>query len=252
MTGARLSSAVGEVPVGEAVASLAEADERSMVLVRSIRTAGWSSSRSPSPGGTHDPSPRCAASCGALIRSGLPGDDHGPLRPSQRRTALRVARVPPQLPRQTCRGSSPAPVFSLSRPRALLSGGREFYPRIGTTSTYLHWGARRCPVPARSHGLQRSPGEASAELSRTGQHLAPSRPLPAVLHELLLLVVKGARAAEGCKTGRCTGPLRSRCNTIRPGRHTGAARVARPASPVQRGWLLHRRRLRRRGPLQSA
>ncbi len=156
MTGARLSSAVGEVPVVEAVENLAVADGGCgrwywcAVIARRTARATTRSAR-----GADDPSRRCAAPCGALSRSGLPSDDHATPTPSQRRTALRAARMPPR-----CAGRRTEAHLrrwcSLSRPRAPLSGGREFYPHVGTTTTYLHWGARQGPAPARSHGLWRS------------------------------------------------------------------------------------------------
>ena len=155
----------------------------------------------------HDPSRRCAASCGALSASGLPEQRS---RVSRALTAAFRASGGPKRLRgspPSFRGSFPAPVFSFSRPRTLLSGGREFNPRIGTTTTYLHWGARRCPAAASSDG----PIGLPAKLRRGSP--APVRPCT-----LPLAARPAAPGREGCKGS-------SGVQGARP----GAAQVARRA-----------------------
>jgi hypothetical protein len=81
---------------------------------------------------------------------GSRGDDQGPERRSQRRTALRGAVKPPA-PRRRLHDGRHALLgrrLSLLPVRALLSGGRKLNPHVGTTCSTYQWGARRVPLPS--------------------------------------------------------------------------------------------------------
>lgn len=180
--------------------------------VRSIRTVGRSSPRCPSPSSVLDPSRRRAASCDALNVSGLPDDDHGPLGPAQRRTALRGGGC--------LRSSSPAPVISspgreLRSQRGRVQPARRYYNYLPTL------GCKTMPGPARLGG----PAGLPARSPRCGLPAPPRS-----LHP------------PPCCSPCCSWRRRVQGRLLRPAaradvqqrparRHTGAARVARPASP---------------------
>ncbi|MEK8141926.1 hypothetical protein NKH18_02475 [Streptomyces sp. M10(2022)] len=101
--------------------------------------------------------------------------------------------------------------------------GREFNPRIGTTTTYLHWGARRSPAAARSHspgGLQ----EAHQDLQHRPAHRCCT----------------GSKAALiGAADGRCTGGgyVNEGCCNRRDARRPWQTNVPLLHFPVQQGHI---------------
>lgn len=194
-----MSSAVGEIPVVEGVseASLTRMFGWRFWWVRSIRTVGRSSPRRPSPSSVLDPSWRCAASCAALSASGS-RTGHGPLGPSQRRTALRGGGC--------LRGSSPAPVISspgreLRSQRGRVQPARRYYNYLPTL------GCKRRSGPARLGGPAGLPAQSPAVDLR--HHPGPCT--------LPLAARPAAPGGEGCKAVCCVPQHGPACSSVPPG-----------------------------------